>query len=301
VSASVDGAASSVNGRALLREVGRRTGRSKLVVITGASDGIGAGAARALHALGHQVVVVGRSPEKTRALAHELGCDHLVADFTRLDDVRRLAADLDARYPQIDVLANNAGGVFGDPARTVDGHERTLQVNHLAPFLLTNLLMDKLTASRASVIQTTTLGGGNVRALDLDALDDVRHLRPIRAYNASKLANVLFTQELHRRFHERGVSSAVFYPGIVRTSFGSETTSPLLRVLTRSRVFRAVVGRPAEVGADQLVWLADGAAGQDWTSGCFYVKRSPAPRVNPLAHDRRLAQNLWRWSDHTTT
>jgi NAD(P)-dependent dehydrogenase (short-subunit alcohol dehydrogenase family) len=104
----------------------------KTIVVTGASDGIGAAAARKLHADGHRVIVVGRSPEKTAAIGKELGADHFVADFAVLDQVRELAAGLDAACPSIDVLCNNAGGVFGDPAKTVDGFEKTFQVNHLA-------------------------------------------------------------------------------------------------------------------------------------------------------------------------
>ena len=106
---------------------------SKTIVITGASDGIGAAAARALHRKGHQVVVVGRSPEKTRAVAQELGVESYVADFTDLDAVRALAQQLRTAFPRIDVLANNTGGVFGDRRKTVDGHEKTLQVNISLP------------------------------------------------------------------------------------------------------------------------------------------------------------------------
>ena len=147
----------------------------KTIVITGASDGIGAAAARQLHRDGHQIAVVGRSPAKTRAVADELGADAFIADFTRLEEVRRLAGELDSAYPRIDVLANNAGGIFGDRTKTVDGHEMTFQINHLAPFLLTRLLLDKLIASDASVIQTSSVGARalapklNLNDLDMDA------------------------------------------------------------------------------------------------------------------------------------
>jgi hypothetical protein len=135
----------------------RRTiNEKKIVVITGASDGIGAAAARRLHADGHTVVIVGRSVGKTRAVAAELGADSYVADFTRLDDVARLAGQLRAACPRIDVLANNAGGMFGEKTTTADGFEKTFQVNHLAPFLLTRLLLDTLITSRASVLQTSS-------------------------------------------------------------------------------------------------------------------------------------------------
>src|SRR5690348_7156401 len=128
----------------------------KTIIITGSSDGIGAAAARRLSAHGHEVVIVGRSPMKTVDVAEDLGARSFVADFTRLDDGRHLAIDLHANYPKIDVLANNAGGMFGDRTRTVGGFEKTLQVDHLAPFRLATLLMRDLLASRASVIQTSS-------------------------------------------------------------------------------------------------------------------------------------------------
>jgi len=125
---------------------------TKTIILTGASDGIGAAAARKLVANGHTVALVGRSRQKTETLARELRADHFLADFTKLDDVRKLANALQNTYPRIDVLANNAGGIFGDTTRTADGFEKTLQVNHLAPFLLTNLLIDTLSASNAAII-----------------------------------------------------------------------------------------------------------------------------------------------------
>jgi NAD(P)-dependent dehydrogenase (short-subunit alcohol dehydrogenase family) len=149
------------------------------------------------------------------------------------------------------------------------------------------------------VIQTTTLRGGLVKELDLDDLDHEGEgeLDPIRAYNAAKLENVLFTKELHRRHHRDGLSSAVFYPGIVRTNFGSETTSPLMKFLSSSRIVQAMIGTPPEKGADQLVWLAEGTPGRDWESGEFYVKRKTGTRLNPLAHDAGLADGLWQRSE----
>lgn len=269
----------------------------KTIVITGASDGIGAAAARRLGSQGHRVVIVGRSPRKTEAVARQVGADAHVADFTRLDDVRKLAADLDASYPRIDVLANNAGGVFGDPTRTVDGFEQTFQINHLAPFLLTRLLMDKLVASRAGVIQTTTLHGGMVRTLDVDDLNQERGFNAVRAYNASKLENVLFTKELHRRFHSQGVSAAAFYPGNVATNFGSDTTSRLMKFLATNRAARTALLTTPDKGADQLVWLAEGRPGTDWRSGEYYAKRKPGKGLNRLALDTDLARRLWERSE----
>lgn len=269
----------------------------KVIVITGSSDGIGAAAARWLHNDGHQVVIVGRSAEKTRAVAAELGASHFVVDFTRLDDVRTFAADLDAAYPRIDVLANNAGGVFGDPKKTVDGFEKTFQINHLAPFLLTTLLMDKLIASQASVIQTSTLHGGLGKKLDVDDLNLDRDFNAVRAYGQAKLENTLFTKELHRRYHDKGLSAAAFYPGNIRTNFGSDTTSRLMRTIVKNPVTRALMLTTPEKGADQLVWLAEGNPDDTWASGEFYAKRTAGRGLNPLALDSGLARDLWDRSE----
>ena len=155
------------------KPIGRNATRvkDKVIVITGASDGIGAAAAQLLKAQGAQVVIVGRSPQKTKKMAHLLDAPSYLADFTRLDDVRKLASDLKNDFPRIDVLANNAGGVMGERTLTSDGHEMTIQVNHLAPFLLTNLLLDTLVSSRASVIATSSFAHRMAGKLDLGTLE----------------------------------------------------------------------------------------------------------------------------------
>lgn len=264
---------------------------TKTIVITGASDGIGAAAARRLHRDGHRIVIVGRSPQKTEAVARELGADHFVADFTRLTDVRTLAAELDASYSRIDVLANNAGGIFGDRTKTIDGFEKTFQINHLAPFLLTMLLQDKLTASGASVIQTSSVGARLFGRLNLDDLDHDRDFSPQLAYGTAKLANILFTTELHRRYHAHGLSAVAFHPGLVATGFAAESDSIMKRFYS-SRLGRALMSSPDQ-GADQLVWLATAAPGSEWQAGLYYEKRKPARRNNPQALDRDLARELW--------
>jgi NAD(P)-dependent dehydrogenase (short-subunit alcohol dehydrogenase family) len=262
----------------------------KTIVITGASDGIGTAAARHLHKDGHRVVVVGRSRQKTEAVAKEIDADYYLADFTNLGDVRRLAASLNEMYPRIDVLANNAGGVFGDPARTVDGFEKTFQINHLAPFLLTRLLMDKLIESRATVIQTSSTGA-RVGHVDLDDLSREQDFSPTRAYGTAKLENILFTKELHRRFHGEGISAVAFHPGNVASNFGSETTSRLMRFIVKFPLTRATFVSP-EKGADQLVWFAETEPGDGWEPGNYYEKRRVA-KTNPQANDADLARELW--------
>jgi NAD(P)-dependent dehydrogenase (short-subunit alcohol dehydrogenase family) len=264
----------------------------KIIVITGASNGIGAVAARALRAAGHTVVVVGRSRERTQRVAKELDSDYFVADFTSLASVRELAAALEARHPRIDVLMNNAGGVFGDRTRTVDGFEKTLQVNHLAPYLLTRLLMDGLLRSEASVIQTSSSGARLFGHIDVDDLNNDTAYKPHKAYGDTKLANILFTRELHTRFHGRGLSAAAVHPGAsVATAFASDTTS-FMRFVYGNPLGRLFMFSP-ERGADPLVWLAEGTAGADWQSGVYYEKRKPARRSNPQSDDAGLARRLW--------
>lgn len=275
-------------------------GVDKVVVITGASDGIGAAAARRLHADGHTVVVVGRSAEKTRAVATELNVDSYVADFTRLDDVERLAGRLRAAYPRIDVLANNAGGVFGTRTKTVDGFEKTFQVNHLAPFLLTRRLLDTLITSRASVLQTSSTVRFT-KEIHLDDLDHDRNYDPVQAYAASKLENILFTAELHRRYHADGLSAASFYPGNVVTNFASDTTSPIMRLIrflsTKPLLPRLMMLTTPDQGADQIVWLAEGTPGTDWQSGAYYYKRKAVAPRNKQALDAKLPRALWERSE----
>jgi NAD(P)-dependent dehydrogenase (short-subunit alcohol dehydrogenase family) len=272
---------------------------SKTIVITGASSGIGAAAARQLQSNGHTVAVVGRSPQKTEAVARGIGADFFLADFSRLDEIRRLATELDAAYPQIDVLANNAGGVFGDRTKTVDGFEKTFQINHLGPFLLTRLLMVKLISSRATVIQTSSVGARLAGKLDIDDLDHDRSFSTIRVYGAAKLENILFTKELHRRYHSQGISAAAMHPGSVATGFGTQSDSRLMRLIATNPISRAVLNTP-EQGADQLVWLAEGQPGVDWESGEYYEKHKPAKRINPQALDAELARKLWERSEQLT-
>ncbi|MDJ0349670.1 SDR family NAD(P)-dependent oxidoreductase [Cryobacterium sp. PH29-G1] len=267
---------------------------TKTIIITGASDGIGAAAARRLSADGHRIVVVGRSDSKTADIAKEIGAKHYVADFADLSQVRGLADDLLAAYPSIDVLANNAGGIMGARTLTVDGHEMTFQVNHLAPFLLTTLLMPSLVAGKATVIQTASLAARIYGKFDIDDLQNAHDYAPQTAYGNAKLANILFTRELQRRYADQGLSAVSFHPGVVGTSFANDTThvmrflyhGPLKRMLTIT----------ADKGADQLVWLAEGIPGTTFEPGGYYESKKLAKKVNPDANDAILARLLWERS-----
>ena len=258
------------------------------IIITGASSGIGAAAARALQGRGARVVIVGRSPEGTRRVAEELGADYHLADFARLSEVRALAATLLERYPRIDVLANNAGGLMGDRGVTEDGHELTFQVNHLAPFLLTALLIDRLLASRARVINTASVGNtfGHV---DLDDLENAESYNAFRAYSTAKLMNILHARELQRRYGEAGLSAASFHPGIVATGFARAGRGPIAFFYNSfTRLFLTSPQR----GAAGLIWLASTEPGRDWEGGGYYAKRKPG-RTNPQADDLALAHQFY--------
>jgi NAD(P)-dependent dehydrogenase (short-subunit alcohol dehydrogenase family) len=267
----------------------------KIAIITGASDGIGAEAARQLRAKGASVVIVGRSPEKARAVAREIGAKHYSADFAKLSDVRKLAADLRRDYRRIDVLANNAGGLFGKREITVDGHEKTMQVNHLAPFLLTNLLLDVLIASKAAVINTASVAHKLFSRFDINDLEVARNYTARVAYANSKLENILFTRELHRRYHDQGISTACFHPGIVASNFAS-TTDDWMRFVYRTPLRRLMLISPAK-GADTLVWLASTMPGKDWKSGEYYYKRRISHDILPAATNPDYARSLWEQSE----
>ncbi|MEV7423354.1 SDR family NAD(P)-dependent oxidoreductase [Streptomyces sp. NPDC091212] len=209
--------------------------------------------------------------------------------------VRALASDLRGAHPRIDVLANNAGGIFGDRTKTVDGFDVTFQVNHLAPFLLTHLLLDTLTTSGASVIQTSSAGARLLGKVVLDDLEHDRDFTPQRAYGTAKLDNILFTQELHRRFHGRGISAAAFHPGTVASNFASNSGNFVQRMYG-SRVARLLMTPPAKA-AGQLVRLAEGRPGTDWVSGTYYEKGKPAKRNHPQTRDKDISRQLWDRSE----
>ncbi|MBP3042890.1 SDR family NAD(P)-dependent oxidoreductase [Arthrobacter jiangjiafuii] len=265
---------------------------SKTIVITGASAGIGAAAARQLSDDGHRVVVVGRSPEKTAAVAEDTGGEYILADFADLNSVRNLASEILQRYPRIDVLANNAGAMFGmERQMTGDGHEKTFQVNYLAPFLLTRLLTDRLLASRGTVISTSS-SANRFGHVDLEDLEQYRDYKPFRAYATSKLEQILFTGEFDRRYRSHGATATAFHPGLVGSAFLS-TQSAFIRALYRSPVRR--LARTPEKGARTLVYLAEGTPGTDYPTGRYFQGRRVG-RTNRQAADGPLALGLWNRS-----
>lgn len=258
---------------------------ARTIVLTGASSGIGTAAAHALASTGWDVAVVGRNPERTRAVAASIGGTPFIADYDRLDDVRALAAAVLTRYDHIDVLANNAGGLVGKRAYTVDGHERTFQHNVLAPFLLTELLLDRLVADSARVINTASVAnlGGKVNLADLDS-----RRRPWiggwRAYGTAKLETILVTKELARR---TPLTAFSFHPGSVATAFGTDTAAG--RFTMR---LAGVTQISPEAGAAPLVELASSASIQS-PSGTYFDGLKPDGRTRSAADDPALAASLW--------
>ncbi len=259
---------------------------SKTVVITGGSSGIGAEAAARLSENGWDVAVVGRNRERTDAVAASVHGTPFYADYDRLDDVRSLASALLAKYPTIDVLLNNAGGLVSPRGLSADGHEKTFQHNHLAPFLLTSLLRERLEASNGRVVSTSSVAhlAGHLRLDDLDWSK-----RPWfggwRAYGTSKLATVLFIRELVKRSSLEAYS---VHPGYVATQFG--TDSALIRLSTRMR--SGGFGISVAEGAMPLIRLATDQQ-VPGENGGYFDRLSVDGRVARQCRDDGLAAALW--------
>ncbi|MCS5719586.1 SDR family NAD(P)-dependent oxidoreductase [Herbiconiux sp. CPCC 205763] len=270
----------------------------RVVVVTGASSGIGAVAAARLAERGDRVVVVGRNPERTRAVAESIGGTAFVADFARFDEVRELASTLSERYDAIDVLLNNAGGLVSTRTDTVDGHEATIQSNYLSPYLLTRMLLPRLQESArrggtARIVSTSSVANrfGRIDLADLDFTSRPWH-GGWRAYGSAKLAVVLFVRELARRTaaHEGtpGVDGYSVHPGSVVTNFGSG--SPLIRFGTA--VTGGRWGATAEVGAAPLVALAADSP-VPAVSGVYFDRLRANGAVARAADDPDLQRALW--------
>ncbi|WP_197087511.1 SDR family NAD(P)-dependent oxidoreductase [Micromonospora sp. HK10] len=256
----------------------------RIVVVTGASSGIGLAAAVDLARRGDHLVLVGRDPARLQSAGDRVReasgerPELFRADFAVLDDVRRLAEQLRAGYDRIDVLANNAGAIVLQPVTTVDGFELSMQANHLAPFLLSTLLRDRI--GRLVVTASDAHRSGVLDPDDLNAA--LRRYRPFQAYGTSKQANILFTAEAARRWPE--LPAYAFHPGVVRTRFGNESRVVALGM-------RLLPFRSPEKGAETLVWLANQDPSR-LVSGGYYTDRKPH-RPRTKASDPALAARLW--------
>lgn len=269
----------------------------KTVLITGGSSGIGAATARALAGMGAAVVIVSRNEARCKAVMEQIGAetgnhqlDYIVADLSSLEAVRAAAERFRSRHDRLDVLINNAGGIFMSRQLSVDGLEMTFALNHMSYFLLTNLLLDVLRASAPARVVNVASNAYRGATLDLDDLQMTRRYSGFAAYARSKLMNILFTYELARRLVGTGVTANALHPGFVASNFGLNNGQPWKALIRLTQRF----GISPVAGARTPVYLAsspevEGVTGQ-------YFVRNQAIQTAPITYDWALAARLWEVS-----
>lgn len=268
----------------------------RTALITGGTGGIGRATAMGLGRLGASVAITGRDAVRAEDAAREIreatGATVFVflADLSSQAEVRRLSEEALDRLPTIDVLVNNVGGYWDTRQLTVDGIERTLAVNHLAPFLLTELLLPRLKRSAYARVVTVASQAHTQGWIDFDDLQGERSYSGARAYSQSKLANVLFTHELARR--QPRVTANALHPGVVSTAFGAEDPGRTQRLLVP--FLRPFMKSPAK-GAETSIYAASAPELVGATGGYFANSRSR--RSAPLSYNQDLAARLWRVSE----
>jgi retinol dehydrogenase-12 len=270
------------------------------ILVTGATGGIGLETAKVLAQQGHSVLVHGRDARKGQAAIAAIqaaGGTHVrfvQADFASLEQVRKLAAQIAATVPRLDVLINNAGCGSLRRTVTVDGYETVFAVNHLAPFLLTNLLLGKIRDSAPARIVNVASRAHRDKAIDFDDLHSSRGYRVMRTYGRSKLANIMFTRSLARRLAGTTVTANSLHPGLVGTGIGQ--TGVLARLAWRL-IVQVRGGISIEAGARTSLYLATSpeVASQ---SGGYYVKCQPTRlQTSPEAVSEEACERLWKVSE----
>ena len=272
-----------------------------MILVTGATSGIGRVAARELAARGAQVILHGRDSERAeqtrRAIIERVpsaSVDVVLADLASQAEVRRLAAEVRQRFPGLDVLVNNAGATFGRRLETVDGLEMTLALNHLAPFLLTNLLLDLLRRNAPARVVTVASGAHQRSALDFDDLQNRRGYSGFRVYGQSKLCNLYFTYELARRLEGSGVTANALHPGFVATSFGRREGGLMGLLMPIAHRFAI----SPEEGARTIVYLAASPQVEGVSGKYFFQERPIASSAE--SYDAEAARRLWKASAELT-
>ncbi len=269
----------------------------RTVLVTGGTGGTGRATALGLAAMGAHLAITGRDRGRTENAARAIRAagggqvDVFVADLSSQSQVRRLAGEVLQRLPRIDVLVNNAGGYWNTRHVTADGLERTFALNHLAPFLLTSLLLGRLQQSTPARVVTVSSNVQAAGRIDFEDLQAERSYSGARAYNQSKLANVLFTYELARRLRGTSVTANALHPGVVRTSFGAEDPSAVQRLFTP--FMRPFMKAPAR-GAATSIYLAS-APGLEHVTGCYFVGSKPR-KSSRRSYDQATAARLWQVS-----
>lgn len=272
--------------------------QGKTVVITGANSGVGFATAVALARMGARIVMVCRDARRgadaqaaIADVATEATPELLLADMSSQQSVRSLAEELRRQVPKIDVLINNAAGIFAERGLTVDGIERTFATNHLGPFLLTNLMLDLIKAGGGGRI-VNVAAESPIKALDFDNLQGEKRYGFLDAYFRSKLENVIFTIELARRLEGSGVTVTSMSPGPTKTRFGDNMTGlPALFPFILKKLFPG-----PETGARTLIYLASSPE-VEGVSGRFFF-RQRARRTKPVTLDPEVAARLWQISAH---
>jgi retinol dehydrogenase 14 len=273
----------------------------RTVLVTGGTGGIGRATALGLAGMGAHLAITGRDRGRAEAAAREIRAvaggqvEVFVADLSVQAEVRRLAGEVLQCLSRIDVLVNNAGGYWNTRHVTADGLERTFAVNHLAPFLLTGLLLDRLMHSAPARVVTVSSNAHAAGRIDFGDLQGERSYSGARAYSQSKLANVLFTYELARRQPATCVTANALHPGVVRTAFGAEDPSGIQRLFIP--VMRPFMKSPAR-GAATSVHVASAPDLEQVTGGYFAAGR---PRSSAArSYDEAAAARLWQVSADLT-
>ena len=274
------------------------TMQGKICLITGGTNGIGKVAALELARMGATVIIVGRNADKTAKVVAEIKAasgnktvDYLLADLSAQADIRQLATEFKAKYSQLHVLLNNAGTIDTKREMTVDGIEMTFALNHLAYFLLTNLLLDTIKASAPARIICVSSGLHTSGKVDFDNLQGERSYGGMPAYSASKLENILFTIELAQRLEGTGVTVNALHPGWVNTGFGKNNNGLVSKIQS---LITPLMARSPEKGAETSIYLAS-SLDVEKISGKYFADSKPKPPA-PQASDKETAKKLWNIS-----
>ena len=269
----------------------------RICLVTGGTNGIGKATAHALAQMGATVVIVGRNAPKTARLVEEIraasgnkNVDFLLADLSSQREVRSLADEFESKYPYLHVLLNNAGGFFIQRQLSVEGIETTFALNHLASFLLTNLLLDTIKASAPARIINVSSGAHTSGKIDFDNLQGEQSYGP-RAYDNSKLANILFTRELSRRLEGSRVTANALHPGFVATGFAKNNGRVIAALVS---ILAPLVARSPAKGAETSIYLASSPSVENITGEYFYD--SHVISTAPQATDMVVARQLWEVS-----